>query len=434
MPFDRRDAKRVVWEIMMNVTEKIFKNIIEGKLLKTIFNKIKQIFTKLRQLIDWALCMPARYFLAKNSPVQNNKIVFMTYNNDYICNPKYICEEILGQNLPLDIVWATTTKKISSGQYPDGVRLVVRGTYPFFKELVTAKVWVDNAVCFTWNPIRKKEEQFYLQTWHGAMGLKRIGTEDVKDRRWTMASKLNGKWVDLCISNSTFETEVFRQTHWPNTKILELGHARNDILFASDEKKREIVARVREYFGIDSDKRIALYAPTFRVSTNTKTYSLNYTRFLNTLEEKFGGEWVLLNRFHFKTKNVGGGIMDQRIYSATQYPDMQELLLAADVGITDYSSWICDYVLTGKPGFIFAPDLDSYHQERGFYYPLTETPFPVAQDNDALMAAIAAFDGDVYAEKCSAFLEKRGCKETGTATKQIVALIKAQCNLNEDEI
>lgn len=414
----------------MKFGEKILKCLSERKLLKVFFAKIRSVFTGLRSLIDTALAIPARYYISHSNAVCQNKVVFMTYNNDYMCNPKYICDEIIRQDLPLDLVWVTTAKKRSSDQYPEGVRLVVRGSYEHFKEAASAKVWVDNAVCFPWDPIPKKKDQFYLQTWHGSMGLKRIGSGDVKNRRWAASAKMATKWTDVCISNSSFETEVFRQTHWPETPILELGHARNDVLFSGDEEQAEIKDCVREYFNIPEGKKIALYAPTFRNGDDVKYYNMDYSRLLDALEQKFGGEWVLLNRFHFKTKSARKHKQtDERIIAATSYPDMQELMVAADLGITDYSSWICDFVLTGCPGFIYAPDLNSYNQERGFYYPLTETPFPIAENNDEMEQNIHNFDVELYCRNREAFLEARGCKERGTAAQSIVEIIKKECGL-----
>ncbi len=414
----------------MGLFEKIAKNMIEGRLLKVTFKAIGDFFRSLRAGFDWAMAVPSRLLLSCTSKVDNKKIVFMTFNNDYMCNQKYICEEILRQELPLDLVWETTNKKIQTGQYPKGVRTVIRGSYESFKEVATAKVWVDNALCFTWNPFPKKKDQFYLQTWHGSLGLKRIGKEQVGNRRWSFAASLAGKWTDLCISNSSFETDVFRQTHWPDTPIQELGHARNDILFADDAQKSEIKKKVCEFYDIQEDAKIALYAPTFRNADAVDCYDLDHSRFLDSLEQKFGGHWVLLNRYHFKTKAVRKKkLQDERILSATTYPDIQELMVAADVGITDYSSWICDFVLTGRPGFIYAPDLKEYDQERGFYYPLDETPFPIAESNDELEERIRSFDSDVYEAKREEFLKARGCVEDGSAAKKIVEIIKQQCGL-----
>lgn len=381
---------------------------------------------KLRKLFVWALAIPASWVLSRICKVQPNKVIFMTFNHTYSCNPKYITRELLRQKLPLDIVWVT--KPNQPMQVPEGVRTVVYGTFPYFKEVITARVWVDNAFGFSWNPFPvRKKDQFYIQTWHGSLGLKRIGTENVKNKRWTQAARRNAKWVNLCVSNSAFETDVFRQTHWPKNEILELGHARNDILLAENAG---VAHRVRRHFGIDADKKIALYAPTFRNDDTAACYDLDHSRVLGALEERFGGEFVLLNRFHMKTlKAREAQVSDPRILDATAYPDIQELMVAADVGITDYSSWICDFVLTGRAGFLYAPDLEKYDRERGFYYPLEETPFPIAQSNDQLIQNILGFDAESYAAKKEDFLAARGCRETGTAAQQIAQIIKKQCGL-----
>lgn len=421
----------------MRIFNKMLCAMIEGRLLKLSFkaiaNFIRKLPSRIRALFDWAMAIPTRLLLCYTNKVQSNKIMFLTFNHTYSCNPKYICEEIKRQNLPVELVWAVTNKELKAKAFPRDIRLVVRGTYQFFKDMVTSKVWIDNAFGFTWNPIPKKKDQFYIQTWHGSLGLKRIGKEDVKNRRWSMASNLNARWVDLCVSNSAFETDVFRQTHWPKNPIQELGHARNDILFADEETKAQIRAQVCEYFDIPEDKKIILYAPTYRNSDSAATYDMDHSQILDAMENRFGGEWIILNRYHFKTKAVRKKRKlleeDERILSATTYPDIQELIVAADVGITDYSSWICDFMLTGRPGFIYAPDLEDYDQERGFYYPLEETPFPIAETNDELEEKILAFDEAAYAIKNEKFLEARGCKENGTAAKQIVEIIKKQCGL-----
>ena len=97
----------------------------------------------------------------------------------------------------------------------------------------------------------------------------------------------------------------------------------------------------------------------------------------------------------------------------------------SDAGVTDYSSWICDFALTKKPGFLFATDLRDYNAERGFYYPLDETPFPIAQDNEELMQAIRAFGPERFEKRRQAFLRARGCMEDGQASRRVVEQIKA---------
>jgi CDP-glycerol glycerophosphotransferase len=110
---------------------------------------------------------------------------------------------------------------------------------------------------------------------------------------------------------------------------------------------------------------------------------------------------------------------------------MQELMAAVDVGITDYSSWIFDYLFTGRPAFIYAADIENYVNSRGFYYSLTETPFMIADSNTALCNNIANFEQADFDKKVQKFLEGKGCYEKGTATESTVEFIRQQIENNK---
>lgn len=108
---------------------------------------------------------------------------------------------------------------------------------------------------------------------------------------------------------------------------------------------------------------------------------------------------------------------------ATDVLDMQELIALTDVAITDYSSWIYDFMLMRKPGFIYAVDLEKYNTERGFYYPIETTPFAISTNNDELVDSILSFDDEAYQSKLEAFLEEKGCVEDGHAAERAADLI-----------
>ena len=116
-------------------------------------------------------------------------------------------------------------------------------------------------------------------------------------------------------------------------------------------------------------------------------------------------------------------IKSSRVFNVSNYLDIQELLLISDAGISDYSSWVFDYMLTRKPIFVFASDYEKYKNERGFYYPLSSTPFPISQNDDEFEKNILAFDNEKYLEEVEAFLKDKGCIEDGNAAKRIVDLI-----------
>ena len=417
--------------------EKIIKAMAEGCLLQRTgkyikikavkgFKYIVSLPKRFVHAVDYYIGTYARKAMSKSLAVQRDKIVFMTYNNEFMCNPKYIAEEIHRQGLPYDLVWICNMREKNAGEkFPSYLRLAERNSYQSYRELMSARIWIDNSLNCIWQPIPKKEGQVYLETWHGSLGLKKAGADDVKNRSWVKRARTAREYVDYCISNSTFEDSVYRETHCPETPILRYGHARNDILFASEEKKEEIRKKVYNYFNIDMDVRLALYAPTFRDSKTFSCYNIQYGKLVQALETRFGGTWKILLRHHFHNRKAGGKFKgNEYLINATSYIDMQELLIAAEVGISDYSSWVCDFVLMKKPVFIYAVDLQEYNNERGLYYPLETTPFSVAVNNSELLNNILEFDNERYTKEAERFVQEKGCVDDGHAAERIVGKIR----------
>lgn len=397
---------------------KITQYACEGKLIR-----------KGIESFDTHLCNGLRKLAMKRKKIQANKIVFMTYNNDYMCNPKYIAEEFLRRGLDYKLVWITP-KTGSAPNLPNSIKGVPRGSVSSYMQMATAKFWIDNSINFFWVPIAKKKGQYLFETWHGSMGLKRIGKDDVQNKRWLEAAKYYKNNTDYCISNSEFEDEVFRTTHWPNAKILHYGHPRNDVLFLSRDSSQylEIREKVFTYLekihaAVQEDDHFLLYAPTWRDDGRMDCFNIDFARLLAALREKYGGSWKVLMRLHFHDRKkhfeVDESLKDV-VIPVTGYPDMQELMVVSDAGISDYSSWACDFVLTRRPMFIYATDLQKYNTERGLYYKLETTPFPIATNNDELVKNILEFDAEKYNEGCTEFLKDKGCCEQGTAAKQVV--------------
>lgn len=415
----------------------IEKALIEGRFSESAYQRIKSFFKKvfkgvyrkkLFRRIDYWLAQPARRRAAQREPINKRKIVLMTTRGSYNCNPRAIADEIIRQKLPWELVWVARSENLNDlEQYPSQLRLVQRDSYEFYREAAQAKVIIDNAMSYAFSGAYKKEEQIFCQTWHGSIGLKRFETSS--EKRWIRQATRSGKMTDYCFSNSTFETDLFNNTFWKTATILETGHARNDILLTQDKARiAEIRVRVMENLKIPEGVKIALYAPTFRDNKkDMRPYAINYGRVKNALETRFGGEWVILSRLHFEIKNT---LENKRIkypdcvINATYYPDIQDLLLVADVGITDYSSWICDFVLTRRPGFLFATDMQDYYSERGFYFPLESTPFPLAESNAEMEENILSFDETAYQTRCEEFIRDKGCVDDGHAAERIVEKLK----------
>ena len=393
--------------------------VIKSAMVQGVF------FLNIRKNIDALIAKITRKMFYSHGKVQDNKLFVMTFDNDYTCNARYIVDEIIRQKLPIDIVWVGNKATMASDHFPPQVRVVRRTSFEMYEEQATAKVWIDNALNCLWYYMPKKKNQIYINTWHGSMGIKKLQGND----KWMSFAKKCKKTTDYMIANSTFEEDVYRDTFWPNTPIWQCGHARNDILFEKgiQDKLREEVA---DYFEVDTDKKFLLYAPTFRDTGDVSCYNIDYKALKESLEAKYGGEWIILVRMHYKNRTGAAAFKPNSwLKDAGDYPDMQKLIAVADFGITDYSSWAYDYVLTRRPMILYAPDAELYASGRGLYYSLEETPFPIAKNNKELNKAVLDFNEDKFQPAIDEFLEARGCYEKGTAAKQIVENIKKLMNI-----
>ena len=371
--------------------------------------------------------------ICETLPVQKDKIVFENFNgNSYGCNPKYIAEEIIRRNLPYDLVWLvrSVTKEKEKNVFPEQIRLVGYGSKQALKELASAKIWIDNQRknYFLKKGLRKKEGQYYIQTWHGSLGIKKLDADvdafvgELK-QEWVNRSKLDSSMMDYLLTDSEFENKIFRRALWFNNEIKEFGHPRNDIFFKDSTKIKQ---KVRDFYNIPEDKKILLYVPSFRDSGNIDCYDLDYEKVLKAMEDRFGGDWICLARLHPRTKKYDKELImeSDKLIDACFYPDIQELLVSSDVAITDYSSCIFDFMLSRKPAFVFATDIKDFNNDRGFYYPLETTPFPIAVNNKELVENVLKFDDEKYQKDITNFLEDKGCMEDGHASERVVDLIE----------
>ena len=361
-------------------------------------------------------------FATRVNKVNDNQIIFLNFTGNYDCNLKAIAEEIIKQKLDITLYWAIFPETDLS-IFPKEIIPVIRGSREFYIAMATSKVIIDNEVATAHLGYKKKDDQYLIETWHGSIGIKRFGIHANDDTHWHKLAKKEAKMTDFVISNSDFENEVYRLTFWEGVPVWKFGHPRNDILFEKDEVK---IARIRksiyEKYNIPLDKKLCLYAPTFRDSEDLSLYKIDYVAIKEALEKRFGGEWVILTRFHNVTKQYLDDFdISKHTIDASNYPDIQELLLVIDCGITDYSSWICEYALRRKAGFLFAPDYEQYTtQERKLFLDLNELPFMVSTSIDDLVRNILNFDELVYTNKCDQFLSKYGSIDDGHASERTV--------------
>ncbi len=411
--------------------KKILKYASEKRFTRGFFIDLKNKINIIEKKINLFFAKKSWKVISEKTPIESNAVMFRTYQDNYTCNPKYVCEELLKRNKNVRIIWVYTERTKNLTQFPFEVELIKSGTFEYYKAMAACKYWIDNSHHFTWEEFPKKKDQILINLWHGSMGLKRINSETDTNKTRVAAAKRATKATTYCVTNSKFEEDVFKETYWPNTEFLKFGHARNDIFFKTDEDVEFLKNQIRKELGIPENSKIVLYAPTFRDDVDAyECFDIDYNSLRAALSERFGGEWVVIERLHYhtqlileKNRRLKGHDVKNYVFTANDYIDIQELLLISDVGITDYSSWICDFVLTKKPGFIFAVDVDSYVNERGFYYSLEETPFPLCKSNSELKEKILGFNNDEYLQAIPKYLDMLGCYENGNASSELVDFI-----------
>ena len=357
----------------------------------------------------------------------NSNVMFFTFQGTYACNPKYICRKLLEKKPDLNCIWVVLDQN-DKKDFPEGLITVLFGAPEYYRALYRSKVLVDNAFNFVKQPFRKKEGQYLVETMHGSLGIKRIEADSFSNSRRMKVSYLCGEISNVIISNSTFENDVYRHSFWDKTPLLMYGHARCDILHSGDPDNA-LHDKVRDFYGLPHDARLALYAPTFSRETSEEQEPLDAETLKEALGRKFGGDWYVLKRLHFRDARVFHKTVNtDHVLDGTLYGDIQELMVAIDFAITDYSSWIYDYIEMKKPGMIYAPDLEQYECSTGFYYPITSVPFPLAKSNAEAVARIQDFDRERFVTDVDKFLEDKGCVDDGNASERAADMILGLLN------
>jgi CDP-glycerol glycerophosphotransferase len=317
-------------------------------------------------------------------------------------------------------IWCINEKEKISDAYKN-IIVCKYLTIKYIFYIMTAKYIITNSGVDPFLPLRKKQKLIY--TWHGGGAYKKIDENAYiykkKRNSKIIMRNIRAKMISNVISSCEIFTDICSNV-WNVSKecFLPIGMPRNDILFIDNDKIKQ---KVYKYYNIDPIKKIILFAPTFRgefrnPDKKQKIIELDVDSVLNSLWIKYNIEFIFLIRLHYIIdKDI---IKSNKIISATKYPDMQELLCSTEILITDYSSSMWDFSFTYRPCFIFAPDLDIYQKEQGFYLPIEEWPFPLAETNKQLIDNIINFDLDKYVKCVKKHHYDLGSYETGTATKQ----------------
>jgi CDP-glycerol glycerophosphotransferase len=387
----------------------------------------------------WIFFIPirlARKLVLAGNVAPQKVVLTATSHDEFVCNPKYIALELARRELDADLVFIVK-KGADVSEIPSNVRVVfIEENKHHLHEIATARIFINNSrshvlVRHGW---RKHADQIYLNTWHGSFGIKTIGNAQLHGFKDGDFVALDAAYIDYFITHSLWEEQVLFQNNFSKKPIksgfLRFGHPRNDVFFKPPEEQSEIRAKVFKHLGIAPSVRTVLYAPTFAQDKRFSSYDLDCERVAQEFTKKFGGDWIVMQRLHPKVQKYKwmSGLNGKHVTDANSYTDTQELLIATDAVITDYSSIIFDFLLTGRPGFIYASNIAEYERTRGLFYPLSETPFQIAETNDEMANNIQSFDAEIYAAKVAQFLKGKEAFEDGHAAERTADFIEKILN------
>lgn len=354
-------------------------------------------------------------------PLQD-KVVFSSFGgNNSDDNPGEIYQQFLKTHPELKYIWLMNKPEVKI----DGATVIRAISIKALYHLSTAKLWIDNSRKREW--VVKRKNQYYVQTWHGDVCIKKIekDAENELGTWYVQNAKHDSKMADLMLSGSRFRTNNFRNAFWYDGKILEYGTPKAEVFYRDP---KPITENVKKRLGIPEDAKLALYCPTFRSNNTLDVYNVDYERLLEALNLRWPGQWYVAVRLHPKIRMLQNQIQyTERIINGSTIPFTNELVIASDLIISDYSGCLFAGLEAQKRVLIYAPDIDEYiRSERGLYFDFKSLPFPLAKNNDELNENITRFDDMKYSTQARALYEWIGYMTTADTTERIVDYIYSE--------
>ncbi|MCF7355405.1 CDP-glycerol glycerophosphotransferase family protein [Vibrio sp. CK2-1] len=329
-----------------------------------------------------------------NVIVSENQFIFECFRGKSATDSPYSLFRELQANHPgATFIWV-----FSDPEHPDvqklsldkNTQIVKRGTKEYFNAYASSQYWIVN--CRLPYRLMPSKKQTVIQCWHGTP-LKKLGLDIQVDNQPTsslqamhFAYKWEGKRCDYFLSPSPYASECFITSFGlTREQILEVGYPRNDDLvnYKNDKTYHD---KIKEDLGVALDKKVILYAPTFRDDDFVAGKHVAMNKLDNeNFKTSFGSEVQFLFRGHYFTQVDQP--KDSFFINVSDYPRINDLLLIADELITDYSSLFFDYLVLNRPVYFYMYDKGKYlNNLRGTYLNVeTEMPGPVTEDQDELI-------------------------------------------------
>lgn len=381
----------------MNQMKKLIKTFLVSIAKKNVF--LRELMYNVKLKLDMSSYM--KFY--KKYDVDEKLCVFEAFNGrKYGDSPKAVYLEMLNNEKYRDFRFVWALKNVDgydSLKSNERTQIVKYNSDEYKKVYASAKYWFTPSRLPDY--IIPKDEQVYVQFWHGTP-LKRLGYDiEVKGKNalntikeWSRKYEYDASRYSYMVSPSAFTTDKYISAF--NLKklnkdkcILETGYPRNDALYTYSE---EDIRKIKDTYSIPKDKKIILYAPTWR--DNQHQAGLGYTYKaevdFDKLRQELGDDFIILFRAHYLVANsFDFNKYEGFVYNVSDVDDINELYIISDLLITDYSSVFFDYANLRRTIIFYMYDYDEYADEiRGFYIDMDELPGKITKNEDELLAAI----------------------------------------------
>ncbi|WP_106496186.1 CDP-glycerol glycerophosphotransferase family protein [Lentibacillus sp. Marseille-P4043] len=371
----------------------------------------------------------AFYILGTFMPVDKKLVMFESFHGkQYSDNPRAIFEYMKEAKPDYQLIWSADRRHLNNFNDKDVV-YVRRFSVRWLLLMTRAKYWVTNARLPLWIP--KPGHTTYLQTWHGTP-LKRLavdmeevhmpGTNTEKYKQ--NFAKESSKW-DYLVSPNAYSSKIFKRAFQFSQTMVESGYPRNDYLYNGNNP--QMIHQLKQTMGIPDDKKVILYAPTWRDNNfyGKGRYKFDLELDLAALQEQFGDTHVIVLRKHYLVaENLDISAYKGFVYDFSKYDDIRDLYLISDLLITDYSSVFFDYANLRRPMMFFVYDIDDYRDNlRGFYFDFEQkAPGPLVKTTEEIIAEIAKLEENGFQPSANydKFYERFCYLEDGNASKRVV--------------
>jgi CDP-glycerol glycerophosphotransferase (TagB/SpsB family) len=328
-------------------------------------------------------------------PADNKLVMFESFlGKQFSCNPRAIYEYLQTNHPEYKLVWSVD-KRYADDFKRKNLPYIERFSVKWLFHMARARYWVSNSRLPLWIP--KPAHTIYLQTWHGtplkklAMDMEEVhmpgtNTETYKNNFY----KESRNW-DYLISPNRYSTEIFKRAFQFDKEMIESGYPRNDYLLQFNNE--ESIMQVKRRLKLPLDKKIVLYAPTWRDNEfyGKGRYKFDIKLDMEKMQEELGEEYIIILRMHYLiSENLDLTKLKGFAYNFSHHEDIRELYLISDQLITDYSSVFFDYANLKRPMIFFAYDIASYRDQlRGFYFDFEkEAPGPIVKTTDQVIEQI----------------------------------------------